>query len=1005
MDLTTEDLLEKAAKHGDTIAMKRLIEQNETDLETKNRYGWTALTLAAQKGHEDIVRLLLNHDQVNPESRDKCHRTPLMWAAHFGHEAIIKLLLDVGKVDVNAVDEHGQTSISRAAQYGHDAAVKLLLNSAQISPDLGNDDGQTPLLFAAENGHDGVVKLLMQDRRVDPNSKNDHGRTPLSLAAKHGHCGVTKLLLDDRRVDPNSRDGHGRTPLWWAIENQRKEVIKALLKITEVDAEMTEKTSGRTLLSYAAQNGHENVVQLLLDSKRVDPDSKDQFGLTPLMWALDSGHKSVVQLLHDRGGVTMPVDAIPGLEIDSRCLAHWIKACDKQHGEYCQAKPMQTRLPHQTPDWVIDILNGCLVAGSSVTRYIALSYVWNNQKSEEVSIQAERLMLKRSNLPQFQKPGFLDENVIKSLPVAVSDTITLLQKLGERYLWVDCLCIVQDDEKTREQIDHMDDVYSGAYLTVIAATSSRLSTKRKSTIKDERRSSGLELSPSEYTEVLYRGLLNSRWATRGWTFQEQILSRRAVIFVDGYVFWDCQRSVWDKGGLSPDAMKSTGTSFSTPFAEMACRMSMISWPDFAMYIELVTQYNFRSLTYPQDALPAISGILNTLHRGFTSGFVGGLPRLFLDVALLWQPFTKATRRIAREGGSTATCGNLPSWSWVGWNCQIDPSSLRTGLAYLHDKVYRSRISSWRTQPLVRWSAMTKNMEQEHQIEETSLFTKYQELSNCTDTTLPYGWSRYAEHGLNSSSKTGSVYFMHESDSTARFRYPIPIDDSTHFSQLANDTYPYLSCETTHAFLKIGSVLIPRGGLCDFAIMKTSVFDLPQFSRAPMKNEVCQVLTLEDAYGEQAGSLQGMDNTEITGGEEIELIAISSGSVNYEDLDSAFQEAVDRHQMWRYPSTSTEFWRVLPGASRNPSWEERRGNASISYLINPMLESNVSNERTDHYQKRHVSRAHKQMTGVYHFYNVLWIERDGDIAYRRAAGRVPKAIWDKSCTGPVKVILG
>jgi len=42
---------------------------------------------------------------------------------------------------------------------------------------------------------------------------------------------------------------------------------------------------------------------------------------------------------------------------------------------------------------------------------------------------------------------------------------------------------------------------------------------------------------------------------------------------------------------------------------------------------------------------------------------------------------------------------------------------------------------------------------------------------------------------------------------------------------------------------------------------------------------------------------------------------------------------------------------------------------------------------------------------YHFYNVLWIERRGQIAYRRAAGRVPKEVWDAECSPPMKIILG
>jgi hypothetical protein len=44
-------------------------------------------------------------------------------------------------------------------------------------------------------------------------------------------------------------------------------------------------------------------------------------------------------------------------------------------------------------------------------------------------------------------------------------------------------------------------------------------------------------------------------------------------------------------------------------------------------------------------------------------------------------------------------------------------------------------------------------------------------------------------------------------------------------------------------------------------------------------------------------------------------------------------------------------------------------------------------------------------GEYYFYNVLWIERKGDIAYRRAAGRVPKAVWEENRLEPSKVVLG
>ncbi|EUC28298.1 hypothetical protein COCCADRAFT_69859, partial [Bipolaris zeicola 26-R-13] len=55
------------------------------------------------------------------------------------------------------------------------------------------------------------------------------------------------------------------------------------------------------------------------------------------------------------------------------------------------------------------------------------------------------------------------------LPNAIKEAVSLVPKLGERYLCVDCLCIVQDDDSIRGHVNHMSDIYSGAYLTIISA--------------------------------------------------------------------------------------------------------------------------------------------------------------------------------------------------------------------------------------------------------------------------------------------------------------------------------------------------------------------------------------------------------------------------------------------------------------------------------------------------------------------------------------------------------
>ena len=56
------------------------------------------------------------------------------------------------------------------------------------------------------------------------------------------------------------------------------------------------------------------------------------------------------------------------------------------------------------------------------------------------------------------------------MPATIDDAISVRQKLGERHLWVDDLCIIQDDvENKADEISMMDLTYSSAFLNVVAA--------------------------------------------------------------------------------------------------------------------------------------------------------------------------------------------------------------------------------------------------------------------------------------------------------------------------------------------------------------------------------------------------------------------------------------------------------------------------------------------------------------------------------------------------------
>ncbi|KAF2738603.1 hypothetical protein EJ04DRAFT_417379, partial [Polyplosphaeria fusca] len=108
----------------------------------------------------------------------------------------------------------------------------------------------------------------------------------------------------------------------------------------------------------------------------------------------------------------------------------------------------------------------CLVETRPGPRYAALSYVWG-----PVGKQEGILKTLKSNIQRLKTPGSL-EKIGKSekLPNTLWDAISLSSSLSIPYLWVDSLCIVQDDDETRgAQLGAMASIYANAYITLVAA--------------------------------------------------------------------------------------------------------------------------------------------------------------------------------------------------------------------------------------------------------------------------------------------------------------------------------------------------------------------------------------------------------------------------------------------------------------------------------------------------------------------------------------------------------
>ena len=89
---------------------------------------------------------------------------------------------------------------------------------------------------------------------------------------------------------------------------------------------------------------------------------------------------------------------------------------------------------------------------------MTLSHCWGTSR---------RLMATKETLKDLQ--GGV---AVSSLPETFRDAIVITRRLGIRYLWIDYLCIIQDDPQDWErEASKMADVYRNSYLTISAAAS------------------------------------------------------------------------------------------------------------------------------------------------------------------------------------------------------------------------------------------------------------------------------------------------------------------------------------------------------------------------------------------------------------------------------------------------------------------------------------------------------------------------------------------------------
>lgn len=295
-------------------------------------------------------------------------------------------------------------------------------------------------------------------------------------------------------------------------------------------------------------------------------------------------------------------------------------------------------------------------------QYAALSYCWGSAGVP-------------GKTTKNNQTSYLKEIPTESLPATIHDALMISRSVNIRYLWVDALCIVQDDlDDWLAEVTNMSDIYYGSTLTIAAsdATDStggffaRPSTANSDPNMVKRRDFFTieNLSSNFFVYIESRGDspdgMISILHTRGWTLQELALSHRTIQFTQSELQWRCRCACWTESGMTYDA--SSMVYGNVPVASNDHLHDPVS-----KWWKWVESYSARSLTNLSDRMPAICGLVKH-HQSITRDTnAAGLWRRSLHQDLLWM----RTTSLSEKDLTVAYPGTIPSWSWL--SCPVGVS--------------------------------------------------------------------------------------------------------------------------------------------------------------------------------------------------------------------------------------------------------------------------------------------------------------------------------------------
>ncbi|KAF2793742.1 HET-domain-containing protein [Melanomma pulvis-pyrius CBS 109.77] len=280
-------------------------------------------------------------------------------------------------------------------------------------------------------------------------------------------------------------------------------------------------------------------------------------------------------------------------------------------------------------------------------KYAALSYCWGGHqplRSTQVTAQ-----------------DFTDGIMFSRLPKTLQDAMITTLKLGLRYIWIDCLCIIQDDgDDMAREISKLAQTFQEAFVTISAASSRSV---------QDGFLSGHQPPIDASLKVAYQaqdGTVGSIYleqprkykpeedpiSLRAWTLQEHILSRRTLMYSTREMWWTCESAMFQGNNSSAAHMSQPSSMLN----------SNVGRTPLDMWRSVVRDYTRRFLTYPRDKLPAIAGVAADYSTRLPGKYLAGLWEYAFASELMWSSI--------RGDISRPSAQRAPSWSWAAVDGEI-----------------------------------------------------------------------------------------------------------------------------------------------------------------------------------------------------------------------------------------------------------------------------------------------------------------------------------------------